>query len=111
MSCGPIPEFSSAKPDKISFVWASSGGLPRHAYGPVVGDATVVRIELVGGETIETKTIPAPAELGLPIRFFATTLPRCAELERIVALDDGGNIVGENRVPHHPGFPPVQGCN
>jgi hypothetical protein len=109
MGCGPIPESSSGNPDKISFVWAGdSEGSPRHAYGPVVGEATQVRIELAGGNTIETKTIPAPAALGLPVRFFATTLPGCAEIERIVALDNEGNIVAQNTVP--PRFHTPQGC-
>jgi hypothetical protein len=113
MGCGPLPRSSSTHPDKISFVWAEGpgpDGFPPHAFGPVVGEATKVRLELAGGETIETKTIPAPAELGLPIRFFAAMLPECADLARIVALDNGGNIVGEYTLPH-PRFRPTQGCN
>jgi len=126
-TCGPIPGSSSTRPDRISFggfsgpEWitnADGTSFPRHVFGSVVGEATRVRIELVGGETIETKTIPAPTQLGLSIRFFVTALPGNSDiaapgsedLTRIVALDDRGNIVGKSTVRCSASHPSPLGC-
>ena len=115
LACGPIPGSSSKRPQRITFM--ESGGPvgpglppdPLNATGPVSDEVTHVRIELASGETIETNTIPAPAKLGLPVRFFATPLPRCAELKRVVALDDQNNIVAQDIVPRSI-VPHSQGC-
>ena len=126
-TCGPIPGSPSARPDKITFggfggpEWVTNSdgtSFPRHIFGSVVGKATRVRIELISGETIETKTIPAPTQLGLSVRFFVTALPgssdplntRSEDLARIVALDDGGNIVGKNTVLCSESNPSPLGC-
>jgi hypothetical protein len=115
MSCGPIPGSSSKRPQKITFM--ESGGSagpglppdPPNVTGPVGDEVTHVRIELADGHAIETGTIPAPAKLGLSVRFFATPLPRCAELKRVVALDDQNNIVAQDIVPRSI-VPRSQGC-
>ena len=103
--CAPIP----APSESFSFAFKTGpkgSGFPPYVLAVVQDEAVNVRIELTDGETIEAKTIPAPAELGLPIRFVATPLPGCPNLERIVALDDQNNVVAQSSVLHQPG-----GCN
>ncbi|MGA9761153.1 MAG: hypothetical protein WBQ14_01860 [Gaiellaceae bacterium] len=109
--CGMIPVPS----EPFSFGGAGMGSdFPNYVLAPVPGEATNARIELTDGETIEAKTIPAPAELGLPIRFLATPLPECPSLENIAALDDQNKVVAQSGVLHqagtcpgeHPWLPP-----
>lgn len=104
-SCAPIPAHSEG----FSFGFKTGpkrSGFPPYVLAAVPGEATNVRIELTDGETIEAKTFPAPAELGLPIRVLATPLPGCPNLERIVALDDQNKIVAQSSVLHQPGTCP-----
>jgi hypothetical protein len=104
-SCGMIP----LPKESFSFGFKTGpkgSGFPPYVLAPVPGEATNVRIELTDGETIEAKTFPAPAELGLPIRFLAALLPGCPNLQSIVALDDQNKIVAQSSVLHQPGTCP-----
>jgi hypothetical protein len=112
LGCGMIPVPS--EPFSFGAGPTKGSGFPNYVLAPVPGEAVKARIELTDGETIEAKTIPAPAELGLSIRFLAAPLPECPSLERIVALDDQNNIVAQSSVLHqagtcpgeHPWWPP-----
>ena len=100
--CGMIP----APSNSFSFAYKTGpkgSGFPPYALAPVPGEAVKVRIEFTDGETIEAKTIPAPAELDLSIRFLATPLPGCAEVKNVVALDDRNNVVAQDELLHPPG--------
>jgi hypothetical protein len=109
LGCAPIRESQPGLPPEIS--WGQSlgtgpTGLPPHVDGMVSKEVTHVRIELAGGQVINTETYPAPANLGLSVGFFAAPIPRCPEVERVVALDDQDNVVSQSEVGKQPpGFP------
>ena len=73
----------------------SSGTVSIVIGGPT--DSSVAEVDVVesDGETVTTKTFPAPRELGLPIRFFVATLPPSthARVKGLVARDTAGKVL------------------
>ncbi len=67
--------------------------------GPAAAD--VARVVVVTGSGPETTadTIPAPAQLGLPIRFFLAELPSESEVQSVRALDASGNVLQTVTIP------------
>jgi hypothetical protein len=87
-TCAPEPQAAT--------VLAAGGPDGGKGLTAVVGRApdaaSRVRLEFRDRQPVETTTVRAGA---LPGRFYAVFVPRAGHLERMVALDGGGNQVGE----------------
>ena len=75
---------------------------PEYVVGPVVDEARVVRIGLYGGTVVETNTVPAPAALDLPMRFFYSALPCGGFVVHVEARDKKGSIIDQVSTPLSP---------
>jgi len=80
-----------------SSVTNKSGATVYIVGGPT--DRRVAEVDVVDsdGEAVTTRTIPAPRELGLPIRFFLTKLPPSthwgSSVKELIARDSAGKVL------------------
>lgn len=74
--------------DVVDFGGSVSQGV---AYGSVLLDATAVRLELDGGQAVET--VPVGKEAALGTAFYVAAVPPGARLLAVVALDAGGQVL------------------
>jgi hypothetical protein len=79
---------------------------PGFAVGPSAPDVTQIKILLAGGTNIVTDTFAAPAELGVPARFYVAAVPSGERVQAIVALDASGRNLEELTVSEPPPLPP-----
>jgi hypothetical protein len=97
LACAPVGGITStestepSEPLTITFLAASSVGVPAFVVGPVIDTADEVEIDLAGGEVIRTPAFDAPDELG-PIRFYATQVPDF-DLQKLVGIGHDGEVV------------------
>lgn len=114
LACAPVegvPRTESTKqsaPLAITFLAASSVGVPAFVLGPVIDTADEVEIHLAGGEVIRTPTFDAPDELG-SIRFYATLVAEF-DIQRLVGIGHDGDVVACLVVPMPPNGIPLSAC-
>ncbi len=85
--------FSSCSSDPAArvadFTLSIGGGM---AFGPVVAEATSVRLELAGGQSVEAVTVGRDAGQGAA--FYVVALPpEASRVEAVVALGAGGQVL------------------
>ena len=87
-ACAPfagVQRTAETKPSPdmtITWMSGSQPNLPPYIAGPVVANATAVKIHLTSGQTLETDTFPAPAPLER-VRFYAMQLAEPLGLGRL----------------------------
>jgi hypothetical protein len=114
LACAPVegvPHTESTKqsaPLTITFLAASSVGVPAFVLGPVIDTADEVEIHLASGEVIRTPTFDAPDELG-SIRFYATQVPDF-DLQKLIGIGHDEEIVACMVVPTPEGGVPLSAC-
>jgi hypothetical protein len=80
-------------PGTVSVSAESGTDRPTFVYGRAGDDVATVRITTSAGDVQAVETIEAPAELGLPGRFFFEVLPEGAEARSVATLDVEGSVL------------------
>lgn len=106
MGCGPVrgvPGAAAGAAPAVAFVTLSlkrAGGAGAELVGgPVAAEVARVLVVTDAGSEVAAETIPAPAELGLPIRFFVAQLPAGEDMAHLRALDASGRLLETLTVP------------
>jgi len=84
----------------VGYSSGGSTGLPNDAQANVTPEVDRVRFELVSGEVVEV----VPVDVGFEIEFVYTFLPDGVGVDRAVALDGEGRVLGTAE-----GFVPIDG--
>lgn len=99
-SCGaPVrgaPRASEGKGPPQWFGYLYTGGdalIPAFVLGPTAGAVERVEIVFADGRTESVDTIPAPEELGLPLRFFVVEVRAETRVEAVIARSASGKAL------------------
>jgi hypothetical protein len=116
-SCAHVgrPPSGQAEPHYVpltALMNAAQVDFPGYVVGPVIDEATRIRIRLSDGRALETKTLAAPRGFDLALRFFAVPLPCSVSAVRAEAFDDHGTVLGriELSQPGPPARPTSTPC-
>jgi hypothetical protein len=99
MSCAEVGPSSTSLP-LTALVGSEQVDFPAYIVGPVVSDASRVRIVLSTGRALMVSTIPSPGALDLPVRFYAAALPCGIKPVEVVAIDRQGHVLGQVAAPN-----------
>ena len=99
MSCAQVGSSSAALP-LTALVGGEQLDFPAYIVGPVVSNASQVRVVLSTGRVLEISTIPSPSALHLPVRFYAAALPCGVTPDEVVAIDRQGHVLGQVAAPN-----------
>jgi hypothetical protein len=97
-SCGgavrgdPVSTAGANELHSVGYVYfaLSLYNFPDFLFGPVARGVDHVDVTLSDGQTIRARTVDPPQGLALPLRFYATPLPRGASVKSLVGRDASG---------------------
>jgi hypothetical protein len=109
-SCIPTSELTGGGLSITGLVAGEQGTFPPFVTGPVANSAVKVQVEFPNQAPIQVQTLPTPAVLDLPIRFYAIPLPCGESPTKVVGLGEGDAVVAQLNLEQRPANLPANLC-